>query len=53
MINSRQDSVDLPSRIDGDDQPLPPGVTVRVVGAAANGGNRNARRRGRRIVRSS
>lgn len=40
--------VRMVTRIPGDDEPLPDGVTVRVVGAAANGGSRNRRPRGRR-----
>ena len=50
MIRAAADAlgVKMVSRVPGDDEPLPAGVSVRIVGAAANGGSRNARSRGRR-----
>ena len=49
MIRAATDAlgVEMISRVPGDGELLPAGVTVRVIGAAA-GGRRNARRRGRR-----
>lgn len=48
MLRAAADAlgVRMPTRIPGDDQPTPAGVSVRVIGAA--GGRRNARPRGRR-----
>ena len=50
MIRAAADAlgVKMVSHVPGDDEPLPSGVSVRIVGAAANGGSRNARPRGRR-----